>query len=50
MTKTLDIAGRIATGLGLTASLLVWLLMLPLCAAAFVLISAFGPPVTSQAR
>ena len=29
--------------LGLAASVLVWLLMLPLCAVAFVLVSAFGP-------
>ncbi len=50
MTKILDATGRVATGLGLAASVLVWLLMLPLCAVAFVLVSAFGPQTERQAR
>ena len=50
MTKILDTTGRLATALGLAASVLVWLLMLPLCAVWFVLVSAFGPQTERQAR
>jgi hypothetical protein len=50
MTKILDTTGRVVTGLGLVASALVWLMLLPFCAVWFVLISAFGPQTERQAR
>ncbi len=50
MTKILDTTSRVATGLGLAASALVWLMLLPLCAVWFVLVSAFGPQTERQAR
>lgn len=50
MTKILDTTGRVATGLGLAASALVWLMLLPFCAVWFLLVSAFGPRTERQAR
>ncbi len=49
MTKILDTTGRVATALGLAASALVWLMLLPLCAVWFLLVSAFGPQAERQA-
>lgn len=49
MTKILDTTSRVATALGLAASVLVWLLLLPLCAVWFLLVSAFGPATGRQA-
>ena len=50
MAKIFDNTGRVAAGLGLTASILAWLLLLPVCAAWFALVSAFGPQTERQAR
>ncbi|MBU4435324.1 MAG: hypothetical protein KKC14_13015 [Alphaproteobacteria bacterium] len=50
MARIFNTTGRLAAGLGLAASILVWLLALPFCAAWFVLVSAFGPATERQAR
>lgn len=42
MTKFADAADRTAAGLGLVARGMAWLLLLPLCAVAYGLATAFG--------
>jgi hypothetical protein len=50
MARIFDTTGRLMAGLGLAASILVWLLALPFCAAWFGLVSAFGPATDRQVQ